>query len=184
VLSGRVVYIDSNNNGRLDGNERRQTTGSNGRYTFAGLKPGTYRLRVVPAGGFDQTKPVKHGSQLVKLGNGQQRSDVDFGLTRNALVTGSAFFDTNRNHRRDRGEGGLSGVTVFADANGNGKLDATEARTLTDGTGNYSLLVAPAKKVQIRVVPAGRTVTAPNGGVYPLALKAGQIVPGKVFGLR
>jgi hypothetical protein len=36
-------------------------------------------------------------------------------------------------------EGYISGATVFADANGNGQLDAGEASTTTDSTGGFSL---------------------------------------------
>jgi hypothetical protein len=47
-LSGRVFYIDRNNNGRFDSGELQSTPSqSTGKFTFANLLPGTYRVRAL-----------------------------------------------------------------------------------------------------------------------------------------
>ncbi|HEX4795100.1 MAG TPA: SdrD B-like domain-containing protein [Humisphaera sp.] len=51
LLAARVVYIDANNNGKVDANERRTLTGPDGRFSFDGLAAGNYVIReVAPAG--------------------------------------------------------------------------------------------------------------------------------------
>jgi hypothetical protein len=48
-LGGWIVYLDSNNSGSLDSNERRVLTNGNGYYTFLGLEADTsYTVGVVP----------------------------------------------------------------------------------------------------------------------------------------
>jgi len=54
LLAARVVYIDANNNGKLDANERRTSTGPDGRFSFDGLAAGNYVIReIAPAGWTD-----------------------------------------------------------------------------------------------------------------------------------
>ncbi len=57
-------------------------------------------------------------------------------------VTGTVFSDLNRDGRRGN-EPGLSGVTVFADINGNGVRDLSEPSTLSGTSGDYALSVRP-----------------------------------------
>ncbi|HWP40103.1 MAG TPA: SdrD B-like domain-containing protein [Tepidisphaeraceae bacterium] len=58
VFNARV-FIDRNNNGRLDRNEIYRLTDRNGNYAIA-LRPGTYSIRVVnPAGTVVTTPPAK-----------------------------------------------------------------------------------------------------------------------------
>ncbi|MCA9142584.1 MAG: VWA domain-containing protein, partial [Planctomycetales bacterium] len=45
-LANRLVYLDTNKNGRLDPSERSTVTDLTGEYTFAGLPPGTYSVVV------------------------------------------------------------------------------------------------------------------------------------------
>jgi len=50
-LAGRVVYIDTNNNGKLDAGERQTITAADGSYVFNGLSAGNYIIReIAPAG--------------------------------------------------------------------------------------------------------------------------------------
>src|SRR5205807_2826221 len=44
--AGVTVYLDADNNGRLDPGETSTTTGSDGSYTFSNLAAGTYSVRV------------------------------------------------------------------------------------------------------------------------------------------
>jgi hypothetical protein len=52
---GWTVFLDSNNDGILDPDESSTTTDAEGNYAFAGLGPGTYRVRLVVQDGWQQT---------------------------------------------------------------------------------------------------------------------------------
>ncbi|HEY0008441.1 MAG TPA: SdrD B-like domain-containing protein [Tepidisphaeraceae bacterium] len=56
---GKTVFLDANNNGKLDTGERQQITAANGSYAFTGLTAGTYRVRrVFPSGFTYSTQPI------------------------------------------------------------------------------------------------------------------------------
>ncbi len=57
-LPGWMVYLDLNDNGKLDPDEPKTTTERTGEYWFMGLEPGTYVVREVPQPGFTQTSPI------------------------------------------------------------------------------------------------------------------------------
>ncbi|CAN5335887.1 hypothetical protein BH09PLA1_BH09PLA1_13790 [soil metagenome] len=57
-LAGWTVYIDFNNNGKLDSNEMSAVTGGQGSFTFSNVPPGTHRLREVVQPGWIQTTNV------------------------------------------------------------------------------------------------------------------------------
>ncbi len=86
-------------------------------------------------------------------------------------VSGSVFYDENLNGNSS-GDGGLQGVTVFADINDDGVYTNGEPTTVTEANGVFSLSV-PAGTVDILAVappqylattPTSRTVTVPNSG--------------------
>jgi len=74
-LSGWTVYIDANNNGRLDSGELKATTDSNGAVGFWKLKAGTYVVRLVAPAGWSATNP-KTGKFTVIIIAGQTKSVV------------------------------------------------------------------------------------------------------------
>ncbi len=55
----------------------------------------------------------------------------------NLSISGSKWNDLNNNQKRDRGEPGLAGVTVYLDLNDNGRLDAGDRSTTTNANGEY-----------------------------------------------
>jgi len=57
-LPGVTIYIDLNNNSRLDPNEPSTITGPRGDYRFTGLEAGTYVVREIVPDGWTQTAPV------------------------------------------------------------------------------------------------------------------------------
>src|SRR2546423_10836215 len=56
-LAGEKVYVDANNNGKLDSGEKFATGGASGAYTLSGLDAAKYRLRALPPTGwrYDRT---------------------------------------------------------------------------------------------------------------------------------
>lgn len=75
------VYIDLNNNGRLDPGEPTSTPDQNGNYQFALAAPGTYTVREAfePQHGFEVTEPIG-GGYTVAAGQGSSLANLDFGV--------------------------------------------------------------------------------------------------------
>lgn len=78
---GSVVYVDDNDNGIRDGNERSAVTNSAGQYELNGLPPGTYRVRVEVHAAFVLTHPAGDEFQVATVGTNEIVS-VDFGVVR------------------------------------------------------------------------------------------------------
>src|SRR5438552_14509497 len=72
-----------------------------------------------------------------------------------STITGTIFSDRNGDGAQNNGEPGLSGITVFLDANNNGNLDNGELTAPTDANGNYSFTVSSLKTYDVaQVVPS------------------------------
>jgi len=63
-LVGKIVFIDSNFNGKLDPGERRTETDATGLYEFLALRPGFYEVRQILKSGETQTLPAEQTPQL------------------------------------------------------------------------------------------------------------------------
>jgi glucose/arabinose dehydrogenase len=74
-LSGWTVYLDANNNGKLDAGELHSTTDINGAFGFWKLSAGTYVVRVIAPTGWQATNP-KSNSFSLTAATGQTKSLV------------------------------------------------------------------------------------------------------------
>src|SRR5207247_749610 len=93
----------------------------------------------------------------------------------------TVFQDTNADGVRQTGEPGLSGRTVYVDANGNGVLDAGERSASTDSGGAYSLTNLSPGTYRVRqVLPAGWLQTTANPA--DITASSGGNVSGLAFG--
>jgi subtilisin-like proprotein convertase family protein len=99
-------------------------------------------------------------------------------------VAGSVFEDGDADGQQALGEGGVAGATVFLDANGNGKLDATEPSTVTDFGGRYQFATLKAGAVTaVGVVPpAGWLPSTAAANPRPVTVPAAGFVNGISFG--
>ena len=70
-LEGRTVYLDLNDNGRLDGEEPWTVTDSEGGYSLDGVAPGTYAVRTESLQDWTQTSPLKNDFTSKQFGNGE-----------------------------------------------------------------------------------------------------------------
>src|SRR5262249_73847 len=77
-LSGWTIYLDQNQNGHRDADERFATTDANGNYAFTGLPAGTYFVAEEGQPGWQQTAPAG-GTYQVTLGPDQIITGQDFG---------------------------------------------------------------------------------------------------------
>jgi hypothetical protein len=170
---GDIVWYDLNGNGiqetgevglngvtveLLDGNGNvvnTAVTSGNGGYSFAGLFPGTYSVRIVistlPGGAvetFDLDGTGTADIATATVANGQNLTTVDFGYRGTASVGDRIWLDLSNNSLQDSGEPGINGVAVeLLDASGN-----VLASTTTSSAGIYGFTNLLAGSYSVRVV--------------------------------
>ncbi len=145
-INGVRVYIDLDNDNAYDAGEPNTITSGDGAYIIGNLSAGTYAVRVdtttLPTGAtqtFDRTAPTNDHEASVTLIGSEFVNDVDFGY-RGALSIGDRVWeDLDGDGVQDAGEGGLTGVRVYIDSNGNGAFDTTEASAVTGTNGAYTI---------------------------------------------
>lgn len=203
---GDLVWNDANGNGVLDGTETglggvlvellngsdqviaTQTTSQGsqdvdgdglidaaGVYRFRGLAAGTYAVRIsTPPAGFsptyDEDGVGTASRSSVTLGLNVQHATADFGYRGDGRIGDLVWADANGNGAVDAGEPGLAGVRVFMDLNGNQAWNFGEPFVLTSGSGAYAFEgLAPGNYtivIDATSVPAGLVQTGdPDGAV-------------------
>ena len=171
-------------------------TAGNGGYSFSGLFPGAYSVRVVTStlpGGAAETYDLDGtgtaDTATATLTNGQNLNTVDFGYRGTAAVGDRLWLDLNDNTLQDSGEPGINGVAVeLLDASGN-----VLASTTTSSAGIYGFTNLLAGSYSVRVVastlPPGLSQTYDLDGTgtantAALSLNAGDVRPDVDFGYR
>ncbi len=130
-------------------------TNANGAYAFANLTLGTVRVAQVTPTGWRAVP-----SQMVTLSSGA--NTANFANFQLAAITGRVVADANGDGVLGGAEAGISGATVFLDANGNAALDAGEASATTDASGNYRIAnLLPATYSAVTRLPSG-TISLPS----------------------
>ncbi len=222
-VAGRV-WADDNNNGVVDSGEaglagvtltltgtndlgqpvsQTVTTGPDGSYAFAGLRPGTYTVTEPnqPAGTFNGTTVAGSAGGTptpsttlpsaisgIALAAGQNATANNFGELNAARVAGRVWLDENNNGVVDASETGIAGVTL--QLSGTDDLGATVTATTTtsaDGSyafvglrpGSYTVTEAdqPASTLNGRTVPGTRGGTATAVSATPSVIR-GIVVAG------
>ena len=139
------AFVDANGNGLFDSGEKpipgllltlvRQeaVTGSNGRFAFWPVRPGTYELSLqrLPAG----LAPRLSLPLFLHVSPGEHQVLLPFESY--SSISGLVYNDANHNGRRDSGESGISGVIVSV----TGTLGRKQATTGT--TGRFNVRVEP-----------------------------------------
>ncbi|HJX29856.1 MAG TPA: SdrD B-like domain-containing protein [Thermoanaerobaculia bacterium] len=171
-------------------------TAGDGGYTFAGLLPGTYNVRVVsstlPGGAvatYDLDGTDTPHLATATVASGQNLSTVDFGYRGTASLGDRVWFDLNSNGAQDSGEAGLSGVAVEL-VDGSGNVLAAGATTST-GLYGFSNLLAGSYTVRVvsTTLPGGLVQTYDLDGTATantasLTLAAGAARTDVDFGYR
>ena len=184
-LNGWRVYLDLNGNGQLDTSEPSQLTAITGSYTFRNLATGSYVVRLVPQSGWRSTNG---DNRPVTLGSGEWPVVRQFGVQQDSFtgsISGTVYNDADNNGVRATGEGGVSGATVFLDANNDFNHDPGEVLVVTDSTGNFTFSNLPAGTHNVHVEgPTGEWLfTTPFGGHRSVTLTSGQTSTGTLFGM-
>jgi glucose/arabinose dehydrogenase len=188
---GKTVFLDSNNNGKLDSGERSMVSDSGGTFSFGNLGAGTYHVRRVFPSGYTYSTALID----VDLASGQTMSGLTIGSKPGSslppppptggstgTISGYCFNDSNANGVLNTGEAKTSGKTVFLDTNNNGKLDTGEKSMVTDSSGafKFTSLVAGTYHVR-RVFPSGYTYST---ALANIALADGQAVSSVAIGSK
>ncbi|MEG4069543.1 SdrD B-like domain-containing protein, partial [Microcoleus sp. Pol11C2] len=133
-----TIFLDQNNNGRLDNGELQTPTNSLGGYSFSNLSPATYTVQEIVPAGFTRVTPVQ---PVTVVANQTTNFDILNIAQTPPNVTGSIsgrkFNDINANGNLDVGEPGIPGFTIYIDLNTNNIFDSSEPSRLTDATGSY-----------------------------------------------
>jgi hypothetical protein len=171
-LAGWTIYADLNNDSDHDTGEPFAVTGADGSYTITGLQAGTYTIREVLAEGWTQTAP---GGNSHSVTVGPNATDINFGNFKLLTLSGTKWEDHNGNGIRDAEDQGLEGWTI----------NVGDQTVLTDGDGNWSLLVGPGT-YDIQEAYSGQpwssfTQTYGNAG-YSVEVSSGVDVGDNDFG--
>ncbi len=178
------VYLDANQNGKLDAGEVSVRSRGSGIYVIPNVAPGTYRVRVNVQDGFRQVSPG--GYRLVTISGTEQVTGKNFAETPLALISGTVFNDLNGNGIQDSGEAGLAYWRVFADVNGDGTFsNKTDRGVMTDASGNFAMGILPGGTWDMFAsVPTGYKLTTPADGSIMVTVVNGQKKTGLVYGIQ
>ena len=224
AVAGITIYSDLNRNGQLNEDEPRAVTladdpttriDETGHYWLEGLDPGKHFITEILPAGFERTFPPQLPSLEPWPANepyhfdllaGEALTGINFGnhpiKQESGGVQGLKWSDLNGNGIRDRGEPGLSGVTIYLDANLNNQFDDGElaSRSMRDNpltnfdeSGLYSIKGAdPGFYIVREIVPPGFEQTYPElmtckaifcmGRGHIVNIEAGQGISGLDFG--
>lgn len=187
-----TIYNDANNNSKLDAGEMSTVTDSLGAYRFSNLAAGSYKIRQVLQSGWMQTSPANGYGWTITLATSQALFGQNFGTKQGVSlpppaggsISGTVWNDLDGDGVKDANELGLSGITVYNDANNNSKLDTGEKTTATDSSGAYQFTGLSSGSYKIREVLQGgwiQTTPAKNYG-WSIALATNQVLTGRNFG--
>ena len=182
-IPDQTVFADLGNNGGWVYGDPQTTTDSNGNYTLTGLPVGSVVIREILLNGQRQTFPSQGFGQHVNVGPAAVTS-VNFGATSKLFISGTVFNDANGNGKQDPGESGISGWTIYADLNNDGKFESNEPSKTVGTGGNFSFFALNAGTFIFRVIPpAGWRQTFPiNNFGQHVTLAAGGVVQNLFFG--
>src|SRR6185503_9560579 len=122
-----VTVAGANVTGKDFGAGTNGTSAAAGSYSFT-RAPGSYRVRVVVPSGWTCSQPSPCNHQLT-LTSQSSSTGRDFGMYTTGTIRGTVYEDANFNKSvPDAGETGLTGETVYLDANDNGARDAGETQ--------------------------------------------------------
>ncbi|NEQ79458.1 MAG: S8 family serine peptidase [Moorea sp. SIO2I5] len=93
-LENWTIYLDQNQNGKLDTGETFTRTDAEGNYSFTDLKPDTYTVAEVVLPGWKQTFPGGSGTYTIELDPGEIVNSIDFGNQRVSPAIGDPILGT------------------------------------------------------------------------------------------
>ncbi len=180
-LADYQVFLDLNENGRLDRNEPIAYPDLSGFYEFSNVPPlRDYTIAIQRISSLQSSNPSRsqilprvddlnpQGTYRVFVPAAGRINGRDFGFRDVASVgqsvgegTGRVFDDANSDGVQDPGERGLPGVRVFVDLDDDGLLDDNERFVNTDADGNYRIGLTNNRSTVRIEVPQQTMQTSP-----------------------
>lgn len=161
ALSGWVIYLDLNNNGRKDANEPRTQTDEFGFYGFYGLTLGAYTIAEEQQPGWQQTYPISGTHTIVLDNSAMIATDINFGNVQVSGIGDRVWLDLNGDGIQEPAEPPVSHASVFlydADLN-------LRASTTTNARGDYAFSnLPPGDYIVGFSAPDGTVFTLPDAG--------------------
>lgn len=115
------------------------TTNFHGAYNFDWVLPGIYKVCEVQQDGWTVTHPWNNTCQMVFVGAGENKDEVNFGNQRSLVtISGYKWNDINGNHEKDEDEPTLADWTINLQADADGAPGEVIDTTTTDDNGNYT----------------------------------------------
>ncbi len=180
-IHDQTVFIDLNNNGKLDSGEPSAITNSSGVYIIRNIPAGSIHVRENVPDGLRVDAPAS-GSYSVTLNAGQTLANLNFANTQLALISGTVFVDANGNGKQDASETGRANQIIYLDLNKDGVLQPTEPVAITDATGAFVFAVNAGSYV-VRLEPfSDFTITTPTSGAFNVTVGAGATNSNSLFG--
>lgn len=167
TLAGWTIYLDQNQNGRLDDSERFTVTDANGNYEFTDLPAGNYYVAEVQQSGWTQTFPSQSisGAELI-VGGSFEDATLEQGV--------SIFWKGSRLEPGwDVIEDSVDVVhrSFFISSTGNYSVDLTG--TPGDGAISQTVSTVPGARYRLSFDLAGNPLAAP--AIKQLLVSAGSV---------
>ena len=145
--------------------------------------PGTYYVGLSSAGN-DRYNPIAGGGDRAGKSVGRYTLALRALAVGSNTVSGTVFNDRNGNQRRDKGEAGLAGRTVFLDLDGDGALDEDELVAVTAADGLYRITGAPGGPPRILRLANSTGWSPTTPASRTLTLTMGQTSADNLFGVK
>jgi hypothetical protein len=182
-VAGVFVYTDTNSFGEPDLTKPCAVTDASGNYTLAHVKPGRVAIHTEGVQGLRNSGPA---TIVVKAAAGVTTvAPQSFAFSERALISGFVVRNANGKPVLDDPGTGIGDILVYLDTNGNGKLDAKEARTRTDSTGAFSFNVAPGKyQMRVQSTSLFKQRTPAKDGSIKVSVAKGSVSGGNIFSME
>ena len=178
-LGGWLVYLDTNNNGILDTNEKRTFTDGSGYYTFTGLDGNTnYTVGVIELSGNWQPTTEYSDTQIISTTTGEiSQANFAYRLS-DGQIQGSLWNDANSDAIQNQSESLLAGWTVNLLQNG-----TLISSTVTDNGGRYVFVGVSPGDYSVEVIPLDANWQFTHSPGFPVSVSASQLIDNVSFGL-
>jgi len=176
-LVGWLVYLDTNNNGILDTNEKRTFTDGSGYYTFTGLDGNTnYTVGVIELSG--NWQPTIGNAQIISTTTGEiSQANFAYRLS-DGQIQGSLWNDANSDAIQNQSESLLAGWTVNLLQNG-----TLISSTVTDNGGRYVFVGVSPGDYSVEVIPLDANWQFTNSPGFFVSVSESQLIDNVSFGL-